>query len=157
MIYIFDSCSFRVLDNYFPESFPTFWEKFNLAVKDGKIISVREVLNELESRGISEQLREWIKSHKEIFLLPDEAEQKFVGEIFKIDHFKGLVGIRQQLEGRPVADPFVIASAKVKKGCVVTEESQDKPNAPNIPNVCRHFGIECTNLEGFLQREGWSF
>jgi hypothetical protein len=73
-----------------------------------------------------------------------------------VRHFEYLVGQEQRLTGAYVADPFVIASAKVRKACVVTEE-QKKPNAAKIPNVCAHFGIECTNLEGFMKREGWSF
>ena len=52
--------------------------------------------------------------------------------------------------------PFIVAAAKVINGCVVTEESK-KPNAPNIPNVCEYFNIECTNLQGFMEREGWKF
>ena len=53
----------------------------------------------------------------------------------------------------PVADPFVIALAKVRDGCVVTEETM-RPNAAKVPNVCEHFGIEYTNVEGFMNKEG---
>lgn len=60
------------------------------------------------------------------------------------------------LEGKPCADPLIIAAAKLHNGCVVTEETK-KPNAPNIPNVCEYFNIDCTNLQGFMEREGWSF
>jgi hypothetical protein len=56
----------------------------------------------------------------------------------------------------PVADPFVIACAKIRGGTVVTEERL-KPNAARIPNICQHFGIPCTNLEGFMQLMGWNF
>ena len=48
MAYVFDTNSFRVLGNYYPDQFPTFWERFNRAVTDGKIVSVREVRRELE-------------------------------------------------------------------------------------------------------------
>lgn len=60
------------------------------------------------------------------------------------------------LVGDPAADPFVIARAKIIGGCVVTEEKL-KPNAAQIPNVCDHFGIDCTNLEGLIEAEGWQF
>lgn len=61
-----------------------------------------------------------------------------------------------RLRGTPVADPFVIAAANVKTGVVVTEERL-KPNAAKIPNVCQHFKIPCTNLEGFMSQQSWSF
>lgn len=80
----------------------------------------------------------------------------FVSEIFSIPHFQNLVGQKQTLKGTPVADPFIIACAKVKNGCVVTEEVM-KQGAARIPNICEHFGIDCTNVEGFMEREKWEF
>jgi len=55
-----------------------------------------------------------------------------------------------------VADPFVIALAKARDGCVVTEETM-RPNAAKIPNVCEHFGIEYAKLEGVMNKEAWTF
>jgi hypothetical protein len=49
MAYVFDTNSFSVLGNYYPDQFPTFWERFNRAVTDGKIVSVREVRRELDA------------------------------------------------------------------------------------------------------------
>ena len=81
---------------------------------------------------------------------------QFVSQIFSVPHFQALVPEKSQLDNRPCADPFVIARAKIINGCVVTEEKW-KPNAAKIPNVCEHFGIDCTNLQGFMEREGWTF
>ena len=81
---------------------------------------------------------------------------RFVGEIFSVSHFLTLVSQKSLLEGRPCADPFIIAKARAINGCVVTEESQ-QPNAPKIPNVCHHFEIDCTDLQGFMEREDWEF
>ncbi|WP_396770910.1 DUF4411 family protein [Microcystis aeruginosa] len=55
-----------------------------------------------------------------------------------------------------MADPFIIAAAKIKDGCVITEEAL-KPNAPKIPTVCQHFSIDFTNVQGLMEREGWQF
>jgi hypothetical protein len=79
-----------------------------------------------------------------------------VVKIFNVAHFRQRVGNKQLLDGHPVADPFVIASARVRGGCVVTEE-QLKPNAARIPNVCDHFKVACTNVRGFLKQNGWKF
>ncbi len=80
----------------------------------------------------------------------------FISQIFSVQHFQNLVGKKQRLKGTPVADPFIIACAKIKNGCVITEEAF-KPNAAKIPNICKYFNVDCTNVEGLMQREGWRF
>jgi len=156
MIYIFDTSSFRVFGNYFPQRFPTIWDSINALVTDGKLISVREVYNELNEGGNKPFLLEWTKENRKIFLTPTQEEMIFVREIFLLKHFQNLVSQKQRLKGSPVADPFIIASAKVKNGCVVTEETF-KPNAAKIPNICEHFKIDYTNVEGFMEKERWEF
>lgn len=156
MKYVFDTNSFRVLENYYPERFPTFWDNFNDAVEAETVVSVREVYSEMESGVRTLWLWERAKQHREIFLKPGSAEMGFVAEIFRVPHFRTLVGTTQVLQGSTVADPFIIACARELEGCVVTQEAV-KPHAAKIPNVCEHFGVECTNVEGFLDRMGWKF
>ncbi len=157
MIYVFDTSSFIVLGHYFPQRFPSFWEKFNNSVSEGKIISVREVFNELDVQASRDHLITWIRENKRIFLKPEQADEtSFVSQIFSVTHFQQLVKEKQRLKGAYVADPFVIASAKVRDACVITEESK-KDNAAKIPNVCEYFHINCSNLEGFMEREKWKF
>jgi hypothetical protein len=42
MVYLFDTSSFIVIGHYYPQQFPSFWDKFNQAVNAGTIISVRD-------------------------------------------------------------------------------------------------------------------
>jgi hypothetical protein len=156
MVFVFDTSSFRVFGHYFPHRFPTIWDNINALVTEERLISVREVFNELNAGGNKPFNLDWIKINRKIFLTPTQEEMVFVGEIFSIPHFQNLIGQKQRLKGTPVADPFIIACAKVKNGCVVTEETM-KPNAARIPNICEHFGIDCTNVEGFMEREKWEF
>jgi hypothetical protein len=157
MIYVFDNNSLRVISHYYPERFPTFWRRFDAAVAEGAIVSVREVHNELTNWAAAQEwFSEWIKKHRSMFLVPGPRETLFVAKIFKVPHFRTLVGEAQRLKGQPVADPFLIACAKVGGGTVVTEEV-NKPNAAKIPNICEHFGVPCTNVEGFLTASGWRF
>lgn len=156
MIYAFDTSSFRVLGNYYPDRFPSFWEMFNQLAGMGRIVSVREVLNELDLQNTRDHLDEWVKENKGVFSAPSAIETEFVSRIFQERHFRQLVSTENLLKGRPVADPFLVATAKTWNACVVTEESMRK-NAAKIPNVCEHFGIEWTNVEGFMEREGWAF
>jgi hypothetical protein len=40
---------------------------------------------------------------------PTGQEMEHVAEIFKVPHFRQLIGQKQQLKGLPVADPFLVA------------------------------------------------
>lgn len=156
MIYVFDSgpliWMFRY---YYPDRFPSLWEQFHELIDDQRIISVKEVSRELD--GQDDLLANWVNDNKAIFQEPTQNEMIFIGEIFQVSHFQGLVRKQERLQGKPVADPFVIAKADlVQNGCVVTTEKY-KENASQIPNVCKYFNIPCINLEQFMEEEDWKF
>lgn len=155
MIYVFDTNSLSEINAYYPNVFKSFWQEFNAATARGFVVSTREVLTELERSGRPHILA-WAKSNTAIFSTPAAAETAFVAEIFRAPHFQSLISRQAILRGTPVADPFVIACARIRLGKVVTEEKV-KLHAAKIPNVCAHFGIPYTNLHGFLQEMGWSF
>lgn len=156
MLYIFDTSSLTVLNAFYPDTFPTFWERFDQLVADGKVLSTREVLRELDKFSNRPNIQSWVKLHHEVFVVPTNDELRFVANIFEIPHFHNLIDKQALLKGTHVADPFVIAAARVKNGKVVTEETFKK-NAAKIPNVCEHFNIPYTNVEGFLAEQRWSF
>ena len=156
MSYVFDTSSFVVVGHYFPQRFPSFWKNFDASVRAGEVLSCREVYNELKGKGNKPHLDDWVEANKKVFQAPTSKETAFVGTIFAVPHFQQLVSEQQRLKGVPVADPFVIASAKIRNSCVVTEEAT-KPGAARIPNVCEHFSIACCNLEAFMERQGWRF
>ena len=165
MIYVFDTSSLRALQHFYPGVFTTIWEGLDRLVLDGLLISTREVYNELVNQNITHQVKTWAKVNKAIFTTPSNAELLFVAQILKHPHFQTLIGEQQRLKGTPVADPFVVACAKVCQGTVVTEEGWSrktdtlalKQNAAKIPNACEHFGVACVNLEVFMQQQGWKF
>lgn len=156
MIYVFDTSSIRSLQHFYPSVFKTIWDGLDGLVQQQNLISTREVWNELGRQNVSADVLAWAKQNKQIFTTPNAAELQFVAQIFQIQHFQSLIGEQQRLKGTPVADPFVIACAKIKGGTVVTEE-QLKPNAAKIPNVCAHFNVPCIDLERFMQQQGWAF
>lgn len=165
MKYIFDTCSFRALQHFYPKIFTSIWEGLDDLVSKGDLLSTREVFNELQNQNVSTEIIQWSKNNKNIFLTPTVEEMQFVSQIFQVQHFQGLIGVQQRLKGTPVADPFVIACAKIHNATVVTEEGWDrnassltyKPNSPKIPFICNHFNIACTNLENFMIQQGWNF
>lgn len=156
MTYVFDTTSIRSLQHFYPSVFKTIWDGLDGLVQQQNLISTREVWNELGRQNVSADVLAWAKQNKQIFTTPNAAELQFVAQIFQIQHFQSLIGEQQRLKGMPVADPFVIACAKIKGGTVVTEE-QLKPNAAKIPNVCAHFNVPCIDLEKFMQQQGWAF
>ena len=158
MIYVFDTSSLSKLKHFFPGVFKSVWAGLDALVQSGDLISTREVWNEIERGDVDPHTNKWLKDRKQIFTTPTTDEQHFVARILQIPHFQSLIGEKQRLMGTPVADPFVIACAKVRKGTVVTEERL-KPNAAKIPNVCEHpsVNVPCIDLETFMQMQGWSF
>jgi len=151
-MYVFDTNVFITLGLYYPSRFPTIWERINKLVQNGKLCSVREVRNELELGNASPHISEWVKANHKIFKIPTEEEQRIVREILSDNRFRGLVKKENILKGLPVADPFIIAAAKVHKGIVVTQENY-KPDAARIPTVCNVLKVNWINLEKFLERE----
>ena len=126
MVYVFDTSSFIVIGHYYPKQFPSFWNKFDETVDIGKIISVREVFRELDQDASTSHLSDWTEHHKSIFMIPNTAATQFVSTIFSVSHFQTLVSEKNRLAGRPCADPFIIALAKVMNACVVTEEKRNQ-------------------------------
>ncbi len=157
MIYVFDNSSLVVLfKNFYRDRFPSLWNKFDHLISTSQILLVREVYNEIIEFFKKDNLAEWAKNNHDLFMLPSSKERNFVKTIFSIPHFQGLIRKQKILEGKPVADPFVIAKAKIENAWVVTEEEYME-NAAKIPNVCEHFDVEYTNLQGFMQKESWIF
>ncbi len=156
MIYVFDTSAFIVLKHFYPRTFRSLWAGLDQLVARGDLVSVREVFNELNAYNDVDFIQDWAKQRRHIFTNPSNDELLFVQQILAIPHFQALISAKALLKGTPVADPFVIAAAQVRQGAVVTQE-QLKPNAAKIPNVCRHFGIACLDLEEFMAQQGWSF
>jgi hypothetical protein len=153
-MYIFDVNSLQALFAIPKKIFPSMWDQYDELIVSGKILSVKEAAKEIERKdGL---LAEWAKNHKKIFAAPTAEEALFVGEIFKIKNFQNSLEQKKRLKGDPHADPFLIAKAKILKWTVITEE-KFKPTAAKIPNICNHFKIDCTNLEGFMGQEKWKF
>ncbi len=157
IIYVFDNSSLSNLKHFFPEIFKSVWVGLDQLVDSGQLISTKEVWRELQNGNPSGHVNDWLKDRKHIFTTPNNEELKFVAEIFRVGHFQSLIGEKQRLKGTPVADPFVVSAAKVrKKGVVVTDEARKK-NAAKIPNVCDHFKVPCINLREFMQHQNWTF
>jgi hypothetical protein len=119
-------------------------------------MSVREVKKEIENNCPFPHIEDWVKNNSHIFRKPDTQELDVVEQIFRIPQFLGLVRRNHILRALPVADPFVVAAAKVHSGIVITREIY-KDKGARIPNVCKEFNVRCINFEQFLEREKLKF
>lgn len=157
MIYVVDTSVFRTLFRHFYETrFPSLWENINKLVTDGRLLSVREVIREVQAFGKEDRLALWVKDNSVLFQTPTDEEIAYVQAIFKNHHFQANIERIKLLEGGPVADPFLVAKAKALNGTVVTQEEY-KPNGVKIPNMCEFMNVRCTNLEGLMELEKWVF
>jgi hypothetical protein len=155
-MYIFDTNVFLSLGFFYPRRFPTIWGRINDLADGCNLRSVREVRKELEGNCPSEYISEWVNQHRDLFLVPNEDEQIVVAEIFRKEQYRGLVRRSNMLKGLPVADPFVVAAGRVHNGIVVTQESM-RPGGARIPTVCNEIGVQCINLERFLEAENLQY
>jgi len=156
MIYVFDSNSLiDLFKHYYPSRFLSLWEKFNALVRTEHIVSVREVSNEIMQRD--DRLSDWTKRNKAIFSIPSVDELRIVTDIFRKKHFQANIRKKERLQGKAVADPFVIAKAKTAEGGFVVTQEIFRKNAAKIPNICKAFNVPYLNLEGFMGKEGWEF
>lgn len=158
MLYVIDtSALIDMFDNYYPSRFPSLWELFDSMVAAGNICSVREAFHEIQSYQVkTSRLVKWARANPDFFQQPTEAEAECVARIFSVSHFQHMISRKKLIAGGYVADPFVIAKALVQEGIVVCQEKL-KEHAARIPNVCRYFGVECVDIEGFMERENWVF
>ena len=151
-MYVIDTNVFISLGLYYRKRFPTIWERVDNLADSGDLVSVREVRRELENNCSSEHVLNWVEKYRHIFHIPTNEECQIVSEIFRKNQYLCFVKKNNILKGMPVADPFIIAAAKAKGFCVVTQES-NKSKGARIPTACVDFGVDCIDLEGFLERE----
>ena len=152
MKYVFDAGPFIDSRYYFPNIFKSYWTELNKMAESRDIISVKEVYNELLNG--SDIISDWAIQNNNIFEIPNSEEFQVVTEI--LSKHKELIRNANYSGGTPVADPFVIAKAKVNDLIVVTREYY-REHAHKIPNICKEFGLIYMNFEEFLINEGWEF
>lgn len=133
-----------------PDIFPGFWDGLDQLHGTGEIVSPVEVLHETERQ--KDDLHDWLAARPGLFVELDDDQQIAVREI--LGEFKELV---KEHKRSSAADSFVIGLARVKGLTVVTEEGFGRSRQPKIPDVCRHYGIECINVVQFIRAQGWQF
>lgn len=141
-VYVIDACSLiNAAHNYnmSKKAFSHIWETFEEKIEMGELISSSEILAELKD----EDLATWAKQHKKAFLPLSPEIQAKTKEVLK----KHPAIIKMRSKKNSNGDPFLIATAVVHNGIVVTDEST---KANGIPAVCQSLGMEYMNLSKYL-------
>ena len=149
VIYFIDTCSLTELRRTYPKAhFPQVWAMLDRLAKEGRLLSVDEVYEELLVQD--DEVAEWAEENEDLFLELDAAIQNQAKTILK--QFPTLVDLKKSKSG---ADPFLIAAAVVRRGTVVTQEKKSGGSpAAKIPDVCKALNIPCITLLGVIQAEG---
>lgn len=139
--------------HYRPQTFPSVWELVAQGVQDGRIITPREVFNEL--CGKDDDVKAWIEAFdRSLFVEPSPEVQTLSGAFY--DRLPNP-------DMRDKADPFVLAEAQHRHFVVVTYEgtsfsgSRTKHWDRRMPGICNEFGIACCTMPEALERLGGSF
>ncbi len=136
--------------HYKPSRFPSFWVCVHETIAAGIFIAPAIVLNELERKD--DGLCAWTRERMGLFVPLTADVQRAHDEI--INRFSRLIN---QSTGKSMADPWVIALAKLRGCPVVTYEKSGGENNPRIPDVCLRLGIECRRLDEVIEDLGWTF
>ena len=153
MPYVVDTNVFRTFFRYYDEEVtPELFSNLERMIADGNLISVKEVYHELEMQHQkNEEFMNKIKGFKNIFEEPTKEEEiDILLQIYSKRNYKNNISEQNILMGKPVADAFLIAKAKVENGILVTAE-KFSPNAAKIPNICEEFNIRYINFKDFLE------
>lgn len=152
-IYVVDTCVMRELLFHFRRGIPVFdrmWEKIDEMILVGTITFVKESYNELLRQCTTEENINWVKSKRDFFMPPSNAECKIVSEIYEHRNFQNNVSRKNILNGQPVADAFLIARAKaIGDEAIVVSREILKPMAAKIPNICEAFNVKYMDDQEF--------
>ncbi|MFN7970975.1 MAG: DUF4411 family protein [Acidobacteriota bacterium] len=152
-IYCIDtSALLQAYADYPQDAFPGLWEQLDALIGEGRLVSSIEVFEELK-RHEGDAMHTWAKARKAVFLELSEDIQRVVQSLM-VAHPE----LAKHRLNAHRADPFVIATAKVRGATVVTNEQRDgSSRRPKIPLVCDGLGISCVRFSAVIRVEGWVF
>lgn len=133
---------------FYRKIFVGIWDALQEAVREGSVIAPGSVKDELRDTKDKTQ-KAWVSANSEIFIPLDSHQVRALKEI--VCKFPSYAR-----EARNLADPAVIALAKVEGLTVLSSESwvsQMGAKNPKIPNVCEEFGVPCLDIKGYCQAE----
>jgi len=147
--YVIDACSLihaNKNNNLNKAIYSEVWKKLSELFNMGILLSSSEIFDEIKDRD----LQNWLKPYKKKFMPLTREIQSKTREI--LEYYPNLITIRSIKNSN--GDPFLIATALVYNATVITEEGEVNIECKTckIPNVCKHYNIECITFNEFIDR-----
>jgi len=162
-LFCIDTSAFVRIFRFYPQGLvKQIWDNLKNLFYEEKMISHILVYEEITTSSKKQDfLSQCVTPLRSFFKGMNFNQVVMVSKIVK--KFPGLIEPNKE---RDEADPWLIALAIEQKKqldlfnpskelYLVSEESERKPS--KIPAVCKHYGINHINLEGFYKMQGWTF
>jgi hypothetical protein len=147
---------------YSPDLCPDYWNILNELGKQNRIFIPEEVKNEIVVADTSDKteddLSKWLKRSTIPIHKPTENVIACWQKILKTDPSHRL--LVDNIKGRSLADPWLIAHAMDMNSTVVTKENIESAmnsKRVKIPNVCKNMGVRCIDDFEFIKEIGVKF
>lgn len=135
---------------YSPKFCPSYWDVLNELGSVGRIFIPEAVRDEITRTD--DDLCKWLKQSRLAIKGVDEKVIQCLHAIWAANPIH--TTLVDNVKGRSLADPWVIAHAMREDATVVTKEEKVtamNANRVKIPNVCENLGVEWMNDFGFIQ------
>lgn len=143
---------------------PSFWEIFGEKIKDGNIILLDMVKNEID-KG-QDELKEWIDERQDDFQICNHVDPEIILKYAEVMQYIQKCGFYNEKglnswAKDDVADPWLIAAAAAKDYSLITFEqsagllnSKSKSGKVKIPDVTNYFGVKVHTLYYMMRHLG---
>lgn len=179
--YIIDTSAVIALyrERYPRKVFSSLWANIDGLVQSRKLLTVNQVVSELELSRDGDGLESVVaRDNLEMFNWVAHVVSKIVEIDGKLADDVEAFGMelttihRDWIEKHEVADPFVIAAAKLFGGTVISDErgrhsrqvlERHKeadgvyPRETKIPSICEIYDVPHVDLVEFFEAEGWRY
>lgn len=156
-VYLIDTSGLIMLESIFKYDNPVFkaiWEEIEDLIKQGRFKTIDIVDDEINRYdGKEDFLKKWVMKWKKQLVVPVDEETIIASiPIVNEEYETGFFDPKKQAEGIEEADPYLIAFCKVNNCTLITNESKLKSN--KIPAVAAKNGVECIDINEFLEQTG---
>jgi len=131
--------------------FPGLWVNLRGLVDNKALFVHRMVRDELTAKD--DAAAAWVKAITlDLLIELDNQQAAFINQMSN-DHTH-LRYLYQQPDYAKKADPYLIATSKLRGYCVVTDEG---PRDWHIPNICDRYQVPSLKLFDFMRKMNWRF
>lgn len=154
--YLLDTSYFLNMKEYYPtedKKFDFIWEKLKEKIRNGEIIIIDKVFNELKEGKDNKFIQNFLEEFKEYKFKTDEEDNVPIVKAYE-DNEQDFKGNFERFTKESSADLSLIGTAKKLDASILTDEIM--PGRPegtksvklNIPSLAEKVGVECFELRG---------